>query len=129
VGAPSPPEPSETADERPIAGSITFGTGFDLAGGVEGVAAEFQLGQVATWVAELRVPVSGSVWFVIEERLPDGREFEHWRQELPLTGPTRRITGMADLSIYAHAGAGTYLLRYQVGDDIVAEGAFELVGP
>jgi hypothetical protein len=129
VGAPSPTESSETADEPPITGSITLGTGLDLAGGVEGVAAEFRLGQVATWVAELRVPVSGSVWFVIVQRLPDGREFEHWRQELPLTGPTRRITGMADLSIYAHNGAGTYLLRYQDGDAILAEGAFKLTAP
>jgi hypothetical protein len=59
--------------------------------------------------------------------LPDGREFEHWREDIPVDPGARRLVGRADLSIYLHGGDGRHLMRYLRGDTLLAEGAFELV--
>lgn len=60
--------------------------------------------------------------------LPDGREVEHWREDILLSGPgTTRLVGHAELALYAHGGVGSYRLRYFRGDELLAEGAFELV--
>ena len=62
------------------------------------------------------------------ESRPDGRMTEHWNQEIAIADPAaRRVVGMADLSVYAHGGPGTYRLRYLGGDQILVEGAFTLV--
>ena len=59
--------------------------------------------------------------------LPDGREFEHWREDIPVDPSDRRLVGRADLSIYLHGGDGHHLMRYLRGDTLLAEGAFDLV--
>ena len=83
---------------------------------------------MAAWVAQLKEPATSAFRFVILEPRPDGRMTEHWDQEIPIADPAaRRVVGMADLSIYAHAGSGNYVLRYLGGDRILAEGAFTLV--
>jgi hypothetical protein len=68
-----------------------------------------------------------TVRFIIVGILPDGREFEHWRQDMTVADPGgRQLVGMADLSIYVHGGAGSYRIRYFRGDTLLAEGTFEL---
>jgi hypothetical protein len=64
----------------------------------------------------------------IVQILPDGREFEHWREDIQLPDPNAtRLIGHAELSLYVHGGVGSYRLRYLRGTDLLAEGAFELV--
>lgn len=63
---------------------------------------------------------------LIVQVLDDGREFEHWREEVSLADPhNRRFTGRADLSAFLHGGHGSYRLRYVRGDVLLAEGMFE----
>ena len=122
-------EPS--ADGTPVGrpGVVSFGTSLDLAGQLQGSATSFGPGQSAVWLADLSEPVGAStVRFVIVQVLPDGREFEHWRQDMDVVDPGgRQLVGMADLSIYVHGGEGSYRMRYFRGDDLLAEGAFELL--
>ncbi len=120
-----PPAPS-VAVERP--GSVVFGSGLDLAGQIQGSAAIFRPGQTTVWLADLSEPPGApTVRFIIVQILPDGREIEHWQQEMTIADPGgRQLVGMADLSIYVHGGAGSYRMRYLRGDELLAEGAFEL---
>ena len=110
-------------------GVVAFGTSLDLAGQLQGSVTGFRPGQIAVWLADLGEPVAApTVRFVIVQVLPDGREFEHWREDMPVADPGGgQLVGMADLSIYAHGGAGSYRMRYFRGDELLAEGAFELI--
>ena len=48
--------------------------------------------------------------------------------QIPVSDPTAtRLVGKAVLSLYAHGGVGSYRLRYLRGDELLAEGTFELV--
>lgn len=125
AAASASPAPSPAA-ERP--GSIVFGSSLDLAGQLQGPTAIFRPGQTTIWLADLsKPPDAPTIRFIIVQVLPDGREFEHWRQDMPLADPGgRQLVGMADLSIYVHGGAGRYRMRYLRGDELLAEGAFEL---
>jgi hypothetical protein len=100
-----------------------------VTGTVLGLQTTFETGTTAYWSADLPRPAtSQNVFFMIIQVLPDGREFEHWRQEVTLADPKReRIVGSADLFVYAHNGAGHYRMRYVEGDAILAEGEFDLV--
>ena len=108
-------------------GSIVFGSALDLAGEIQGPGAIFRPGQTTIWLAHLSEPPDQpTVRFIIVQVLADGREFEHWRQDMTLADPGgRQLVGMADLSIYVHGGAGSYRMRYFRGDELLAEGAFE----
>jgi hypothetical protein len=90
---------------------------------------QFSHGETANWTADFsEAPGTSEVTFFIIQVVPDGREFEHWREAIPLADPqSTRLTGQADLSIYVHGGAGSYRLRYVRGDELLAEGAFEFV--
>lgn len=123
--ASEPPAPSP-AVARP--GSIVFGSGLDLAGEIQGSTTTFRPGQTTIWLADLSEPPDApTVRFIIVQVLPDGREIEHWRQEMTIADAGgRQLVGMADLSIYVHGGAGSYRMRYFRGDELIAEGAFEL---
>ncbi len=132
----SPPvaDSSPVATSSPLAvvgqpGIVAFGTTLDLAGQLQGSTARFRPGQSAIWLADLSEPVAEStVRFIIVQVLPDGRELEHWRQDMAVADPGgRQLVGMADLSIYVHGGAGSYRMRYFRGDELLAEGAFELI--
>jgi hypothetical protein len=126
AAAGSPAASPSVVVERP--GTIAFGSGVDLAGQLQGSGAVFRPGQAAVWLADLSEPPGvPTVRFIIVQILPDGREFEHWRQDMTVADPGgRQLIGMADLSIYAHGGTGNYRMRYFRGDQLLAEGAFEL---
>jgi hypothetical protein len=106
-----------------------FGARVGIGGEIEAPTATFRLGGTAVWVAHLKaVAPGGRLRFLIFEALPDGRLFEHWNQEIDIADPAgTRVVGMADLSVYAHGGAGSYVLRYESGDQVLAEGRFTLV--
>jgi hypothetical protein len=132
----SPPvaDTSPVATSSPLAvvgqpGIVAFGTTLDLAGQLQGSTARFRPGQTAIWLADLSEPVAEStVRFIIVQVLPDGRELEHWRQDMAVADPGgRQLVGMADLSIYVHGGAGSYRMRYFRGDELLAAGTFELI--
>jgi hypothetical protein len=108
-------------------GAIVFGSGLDLTGAIQDATTSIRAGQKTTWLVELREPPNApTLRFMIFQVLPDGREVEHWRQELVIVDPGgRELVGMADLSIYVHGGAGSYRMRYFRGTDLLAEGAFE----
>ena len=133
--ATGPTEPGRDAQASPVAspGSssiapIMFGKGLDVAGNIVMPTSRFGPGPLAFWSANLARPASNpNVFFMIIQVLPDGREFEHWRQEVTLADPNRRrIVGSADLFVFAHNGAGHYRMRYVDGEAILAEGAFDL---
>jgi hypothetical protein len=90
---------------------------------------QFSHGETAAWTADFsEAPGTSEVTFLIIQVVPDGREFEHWREAIRLADPqATRLAGQADLSIYVHGGSGSYRLRYVHGDDFLAEGAFEFV--
>jgi hypothetical protein len=132
VGSPTPqPTPAPAGSGTPVAavapGEIRFGTTLELTGEIATPAARFAPGETAVWVAEFSDPPDvPEIRLLIVQVLPDGREFEHWRQEIPLADPgARRLVAGADLSIYVHGGEGSYRMRYLRGDVLLAEGAFE----
>ena len=86
-------------------------------------------GQDVVWVAALtEAPNASTIRFLLVQILPDGREFEHWREDVPLADRgAQRLEGSATLSIYLHSGEGSYRMRYMRGDTLLAEGAFEFV--
>ena len=92
-------------------------------------AVKFRPGDTAVWIADFsEAPDVPSIRLLIVQVLPDGREIEHWRQDIPLDDPqARRLVAGADLSIYVHGGEGSYRMRYLRGDELLAEGAFEFV--
>ena len=108
-------------------GEIRFGTTLDLAGEIATPADRFVPGQSAVWIADFReAPDVPTIRLMIVQVLADGREVEHWRQDIPLDDPQgRRLVAGADLSIYVHGGEGNYRMRYLRGDELLAEGAFE----
>ncbi len=124
---PSSGQPSAAASAPARSGSVVFGTSLDLAGDVQGSVATVGSGQTIVWVAHLSEPPNTpTIRFLIVQVLADGREIEHWRQDMPLADPGgRQLVGMADLSIYVHGGAGSYRIRYLRGDELLAEGAFD----
>jgi hypothetical protein len=109
-------------------GAIRFGTSIGQDGEIVMPATEFGEGQTAVWVADFIRPANAAtVRMFIIQVLPDGREFEHWREDIPVDPDARRLVGRADLSIYLHGGDGRHVMRYVGGDTLLAEGAFELV--
>lgn len=128
LGSPTPAG-SATPASIIAAGEVRFGTALDLAGGIATPTSRFRAAETAVWIAEFGdapdVPV---IRLLIVQVLPDGREFEHWRQDIALDDPgARRLVAGADLSIYVHGGEGSYRLRYLRGDQLLAEGAFEFL--
>jgi hypothetical protein len=123
---PATPRPS-TATRHP--GVIVFGSTLDATGGISQPDNQFREGETAVWVADLsEAPGVPEIRKEIVQVLPDGREFEHWREQVPLSDPgATRLVGQAELSLYAHGGVGSYRLRYLRGDELLAEGTFELV--
>jgi hypothetical protein len=109
-------------------GIVRFGSSFDASGEIAVPDDAFGEGDQAVWVATFsRVPGVASVRLEIVQVLTDGRQFEHWREDMVLSDPSsRRLAGEAVLSIYVHGGEGSYRLRYLVGDELLAEGAFEM---
>jgi len=114
-------------DARP--GVIQFGSGLDSAGRIAVPGNQFREGDTAVWIADFRRPPDVSeILKLIVQVLPDGREFEHWRERVTISDPAAtRLAGEAELSLYAHGGAGSYRLRYLAGGELLAEGTFELV--
>ena len=82
VSAAASPSPGPSPGlERP--GSIVFGSSLDLAGEIQGSTAIFRPDQTTIWLADLsKPPDAPTVRFIIVQVLPDGREFEHWRQDM-----------------------------------------------
>lgn len=129
---PAPPTPKPPTPEPPPAtspGQITFGTSVDQDGRIATPIDRVHEGQSVVWVAAFtEAPNASTVRFLLVQILPDGREFEHWREDVPLADPAaRRVAGSATMSIYLHSGAGSYRMRYMRGDALLAEGAFEFV--
>ena len=124
----APVQPSAVASSV-ASGTVRFGTAFDLAGQIVEAKSRFREGETAVWRANLaKPPAAPTVRFVIVQVLPDGREFEHWTQEIAVPDPGgHELVGMAELSIYVHGGEGSYRMRYYRGDELLAEGAFEFV--
>jgi hypothetical protein len=129
--APATPRPKPMATPTPPPanpGAIRFGTSLDQDGEIASPAIRFGEGQTAVWIADFIQPANAAtVRMFIVQVLPDGREFEHWREDIPVDPATRRFVGRADLSIYLHGGDGRHLMRYMRGDTLLAEGAFDLV--
>jgi hypothetical protein len=132
VGSPTASSaPAPAGPATPLAavapGTIRFGTALDLAGKIATPADRFAPGETAVWIAEFSdAPDVPEIRLLIVQILPDGREFEHWRQEIALDDPgARRLVAGADLSIYVHGGEGSYRMRYLRGDELLAEGVFE----
>jgi hypothetical protein len=129
--APATPRPTQRPTATPppsTPGAIRFGTSLGQDGEIATPASQFGEGQTAVWIADFVQPASSAtVRLFIVQVLPDGREFEHWREDIPVDPGARRLVGRADLSIYLHGGDGRHLMRYMRGDTLLAEGAFELV--
>jgi hypothetical protein len=106
-----------------------FASALDAKGQITQPDNTFREGEEAVWVADFReAPGAPEILRIIVQVLPDGREFEHWREQVPVSDPSAtRLIGTAELSLYAHGGAGSYRLRYFRGDELLAEGTFELV--
>ena len=124
---PATPRPTATPDRHP--GVIVFGSALDATGQISQPDNRFREGENAVWIADLsEAPGVSVIRKEIVQVLPDGREFEHWREDISLSDPNAtRLVGHAELSLYAHGGVGSYRLRYLRGDELLAEGAFELV--
>jgi hypothetical protein len=124
-----PAAPRPTAPPDANAGLIQFGSAFDSAGRIAAPDNQFREGDPAVWIANFsRAPGTSEITKLIVQVLPDGRVFEHWREQVTISDPAAtRLAGEAELSLYAHGGAGSYRLRYLVGDELLAEGTFELV--
>jgi len=124
-----PPPPSPTVAPASQPGVIQFGSALDPGGQIAQPDNLFREGETAVWIADFReAPAVPEILKLIVQVLPDGREFEHWREQVAVSDPTAtRLVGQAELSLYAHGGAGSYRLRYLRGDVLLAEGAFELV--
>jgi hypothetical protein len=110
-------------------GVIQFGSALDPGGQITQSDNRFREGETAVWIADFREPPGvPEILKLIIQVLPDGREFEHWREQVPVSDPTAtRLVGHAELSVYVHGGVGSYRLRYIRGDALLAEGTFELV--
>lgn len=110
-------------------GLIRFGRSLGLTGEIEQPSGQFGPGQTAVWIADFSEPPDApTIRLIIDRVLPDGRESEHWRQEIDLADPDgRRLVAMADLSTYVHGGEGSYRMRYFRDEELLAEGAFEFV--
>lgn len=123
------PPPSIGSPSTATPGVIRFGTSLGLDGVIATPEDTFTHGAAAVWIADFAEPPDVPViLLMIVAVLPDGREFEHWRQEIPLADPAaRQLVAGADLSIYVHGGEGTYRLRYLRGDDLLAEGTFVFI--
>ena len=126
IGSPKPSPSPTPAPTTPI-GSIRFGSSIDVAGVLQ-PADHFHAGETAVWIFRSgSPPATEELRFVVHQVLADGREFEHWAQAIQVEDPSAStLVGMADLATYAHGGAGTYRMRYLRGDEILAEGLFEL---
>jgi hypothetical protein len=121
----SPAAPT-TGDVAP--GTIRFGSKLELSGEIATPVARFRAGETAVWIADfIEPPGAATIQLLIVQVLVDGREFEHWRQEIAVDPNGSRLVAGADLSIYVHGGDGSYRLRYLRGDELLAEGAFEFV--
>jgi hypothetical protein len=125
--------PAATASSAPLSaavqpGTVRFGSTLDLSGQIATSIARFRAGDTAVWIADfIEPPRTADIRLMIVQVLPDGREFEHWRQEITVDPDASRLVAGADLSIYVHGGEGSYRLRYLRGDQLLAEGAFEFV--
>ena len=109
-------------------GAIRFGTSLGEDGEIANPASQFGEGETGVWIADFTQPANATtVRMLIVQVLADGREFEHWREDIPVQPTTRRFVGRADLSIYLHGGDGRHVMRYLRGDTLLAEGAFDLV--
>ena len=106
-----------------------FGYALDANGQIAQPDNRFREGETAVWIADFsEAPGVSVIRKEIVQVLPDGREFEHWREDISLSDPgATRLVGQAELSLYAHGGEGSYRLRYLRGNELLAEGAFELV--
>ena len=126
---PTTGDASATASITVDPGEIRFGIGLDLTGQIATPATGFAPGETAIWVADFReAPAVPTIVLMIVQVLSDGREFEHWRQEIVLDDPSsRRLVAGADLQVYVHGGEGSYRMRYVRADELLAEGTFELV--
>ena len=124
------PRPTRTATPTiPVAaGTIEFGRSLDANGEIVGATNRFREGETAVWIAHFReAPNASEILKLIVQVLPDGREFEHWREVIPVADPaSTRLDAEAELSLYAHGGSGNYQLRYYRGDELLAAGTFEL---
>jgi hypothetical protein len=123
------PQPSIGSPVIATPGVIRFGTSLGLDGTIATPEDTFTHGASAVWIADFAEPPDVPViLLMIVAVLPDGREFEHWRQEIPLSDPAaNQLVAGADLSIYVHGGEGTYRLRYLRGDELLAEGTFVFI--
>jgi hypothetical protein len=125
------PRPTQrpTATPRPVtSGEIRFGTSLDQDGDIATPTSQFAEGQTAVWIADFtEAPNASTLRMFIIQVLTDGREFEHWREDIAVDPSARRFVGSADLSIYLHGGDGRHVMRYMRGDTLLAEGAFDLV--
>ena len=121
--------PSARPSTEVRAGTIVFGTGLDPAGNVANVASSFEIGQEAAWVARFGRPVGvRTLVFRVSELRGSAREIEHWRQEIEVADPrSTYLVSVSELSVFAHAGAGQYVMRYSSADEVLAEGEFELL--
>lgn len=131
--APSTPRPTP-ATTRPAAavgnaGEIRFGGALDQVGEIASPTNRFREGQAAVWIAYFQdAPRASTIRLLIVQVLPDGREFEHWREDIAIVDPSAsRLVGGAVLSLYVHGGEGSYRMRYLRGENLLAEGAFEFV--
>ena len=123
----APSSATEPAERTP--GVVRFGTSLGLDSVIATPEDTFTHGTPAVWIADfVEPPEVPTILLMIVAVLPDGREFEHWRQEIPLADPSaRQLVAGADLSIYVHGGEGTYRLEYLRGDELLAAGTFVFI--
>jgi hypothetical protein len=124
---PTPPPPPPPPPASP--GEIRFGSSLDQDGEIATPTNRFGEGDRAVWIADFsEAPGVSMIRLLIVQVLPDGREFEHWREDIPIADPaSRRLIGGADLSVYLHGGDGRHVMRYMRGDTLLGEGVFDYV--
>jgi hypothetical protein len=96
--APTPrPTPPPTTPPPISPGEIRFETSLGQDGEIAKAATQFGEGQRAVWIADFsEAPNASTIRLFIVQVLPDGREFEHWREDIALADPAeRRLVGGA----------------------------------
>jgi hypothetical protein len=117
--------------EESVAGAITFGTSFDPATlDIPEPLTRFKrtFPKIA-WSADLAHGVSSAyVSWVVVRRSETGEEETMFDVEEPIDDPTvTNLANSGNLALHVDNVAGTYVMRYLNGHEVLAEGIFTLV--
>jgi hypothetical protein len=134
AAAPTPtptPGPTETPYVPFGTGVITFGTSYDpddLSIPTPKTSFKTSSKKIA-WSASLLMPAGAtSLTFILASKSASGVEQIIVKTEVDISNPdVDTIANDADLALLVGRKAGTYVMRYLRGNDLLAEGQFRLV--